>query len=45
MNVGNVSLVQQNTIKQNEHMNAPFSTSKQNKTKWMLKVFLYFSKI
>lgn len=38
-------LVQQNTIRQNEHMNASFSATKQNKTKWMLKVFLYFSKI
>ncbi len=31
MNVGNVSLVQQNTIKQNEHMNAPLAH--QNKIK------------
>ncbi len=31
MNVGNVSLVQQNNIKQNEHMNAPLA--QQNKIK------------
>lgn len=31
MNIGNVSLVQENTIKQNEHMNAPLA--QQNKIK------------
>jgi hypothetical protein len=31
MNAGNVSLVQQNTIKQNEHVNAPLA--QQNKIK------------